>query len=144
MTVRDLLKTKPPDIHSVTPDATVFDALGLMAARNIGAVLVVNAVGRLVGILSERDYARKVVLRGLTSRDTPVSSIMTTEVLRISADRPLEDCMALMTAARIRHVPVMDGDQLVGVVSIGDIGKAIIAEQGFVIGQLERYICSTR
>ena len=144
MTIRELLKTKPPDIYSVTPDATVLEALELMAARNIGVVLVVNALGQLVGILSERDYARKVVLRGLTSRDTPVAGIMTTDVLRISADRTLEDCMALMTAARIRHVPVMDGDRLSGVVSIGDLGKAIIAEQGFVIGHLERYICGSR
>jgi len=140
MTIGELLKTKPTDIYSVPPGATVFQALELMAARNIGVVLVVDAAGRLVGILSERDYARKVVLRGQTSKDTPVAAIMTTDVLRISADRSLADCMALMTSARIRHVPVMEGDRLAGVVSIGDIGKAIIADQGFVIGQLERYI----
>jgi len=140
MTVRDILKLKGSEIVSVTPDSTVFDALRLMADKNVGAVLVVDDLGALVGILSERDYARKVVLRGHTSKETPVSSIMTSRVICVSADKTPEECMALMTTSRIRHLPVLDDDRLVGVVSIGDVGKAIISKQGFVIEQLERYI----
>ena len=139
-TVRDILKLKGGEVVSVLPEAMVFDALRLMAQKNIGAVLVIDGVGTLVGILSERDYARKVVLRGQTSKETPVSSIMTAKVLCISADKTIEECMALMTSGHIRHLPVMDHDRLAGVVSIGDVGKAIISQQGFVIEQLERYI----
>jgi CBS domain-containing protein len=144
MTIRELLRDKSGCIHSVSPRATVLAALELMAEKNIGAVLVTDDHGQLVGILSERDYARKVVLKGQTSRDTPVEAIMTRNVLRIAADRSVQDCMALMTTAHVRHVPVMDGERLVGVVSIGDVVKAIIAEQGFVIEQLERYIWGGR
>jgi CBS domain-containing protein len=143
-TIRDLLEAKGHEICSVSPDDTVFEALKLMADMNIGAVLVIDDNGRLAGILSERDYARKIVLRGQTSKDTPVRSIMTEKVICISADKTVHECMALMTADHIRHVPVLDRDKLVGVVSIGDVGKAIISDQGFVIGQLERYIYGTR
>jgi CBS domain-containing protein len=143
-TIRDLLEAKGHEICSVSPDDTVFEALKLMADMNIGAVLVIDDSGHLAGILSERDYARKIVLRGQTSKDTPVRSIMTDKVICIAADKTVHECMALMTADHIRHVPVMDRDKLVGVVSIGDVGKAIISDQGFVIGQLERYIYGTR
>jgi CBS domain-containing protein len=143
-TIRDLLNIKGYEVCSVGPDDMVFDALGLMAEKNIGAVLVIDDDGRLVGILSERDYARKIVLRGQTSRETPVRNIMTERVICMSADKTIHECMALMTADHIRHVPVLDKDQVIGVVSIGDIGKAIISDQGFVIGQLERYIYGTR
>lgn len=143
-TVRDLLDAKGHTVCSVSPDDTVYNALKLMADMNIGAVLVIDDAGRLAGILSERDYARKIVLRGQTSKETPVRSIMTDKVICISADKTIHECMALMTADHIRHVPVMDQDRLLGVVSIGDVGKAIISDQGFVIGQLERYIYGTR
>lgn len=143
-TIGDVLKTKGPDIWAIAPDATVYDALTLMADKDVGAVLVIDAQGQLVGILSERDYARKVVLKGHTSRETPVASIMTEKVIYVSPDRTVEECMALMSAKRIRHLPVMGKDRLIGVVSIGDIGKAIISDQGFVIEQLEGYIRGTR
>jgi CBS domain-containing protein len=143
-TIGDVLKTKGPDIWAIAPDATVYDALTLMADKDVGAVLVIDAQGRLVGILSERDYARKVILKGHTSRETPVASIMTEKVIYVSPDRTVEECMALMSAKRIRHLPVMGKDRLIGVVSIGDIGKAIISDQGFVIEQLEGYIRGTR
>ena len=140
-TVRDLLHAKGSDVYSVRPDSSVYDALALMAERNIGAVLVLDEAGHLVGILSERDYARKVVLKGVTSRDTPVRSIMTGEVLCVPAETGIEACMALMTQRRIRHLPVTAASGVIGVVSIGDVGKALIAEQGHVIEQLEHYIC---
>ncbi len=143
-TIKDVLKHKGHAVHSVLPDASVLDALKLMAERNLGAVLVIDPVGRLVGILSERDYARKVVLRGHTSKETPVGSIMTTEVLGIRPDRTVDECLALMSKARVRHLPVMEDDRVIGVVSIGDIVNAVISNQGFVIDQLERYITGSR
>jgi len=143
-TVRDLLSAKGSVVWSIAPDASVFDALQLMADKNIGAVLVTGGSGTLVGILSERDYARKVVLRGQTSRDTPVSAIMTEEVVCVPSDMTIEACMGLMTARHIRHLPVVDGRAPIGVVSIGDVGRAMIENQGFVIAQLERYICGAR
>ncbi len=143
-TVRDLLHAKGHDVYSITPEASVFDALKLMADRNVGAVLVRDGAGHLVGILSERDYARKVALRGHTSRETPVSAIMTEEVVCIPAEMTVEECMGLMTHRRIRHLPVVEHDNPIGVVSIGDVGRAMIENQGFVIAQLEQYICGAR
>lgn len=143
-TVRDLLNAKGHQIHSIAPEASVFDALKLMADRNIGAVLVVDRESRMVGILSERDYARKVVLHGHSSRETPVSAIMTGTVVSIPAETTIDECMGLMTVRHIRHLPVTDGGRPVGVVSIGDIGRAMIENQGFVIAQLERYITGDR
>lgn len=143
-TVRDLLNAKGRQIHSITPEASVFDALKLMADRNIGAVLVVDREDRLVGILSERDYARKVVLHGHTSRQTPVSAIMTGTVVCIPSDTTIDECMGLMTVRHIRHLPVTENGRPVGVVSIGDVGRAMIENQGYVITQLERYICGER
>ena len=139
-TVRDMLAGKGRSVWSIQPDASVLDALQLMADKNVGAVLVVDAQGSLVGILSERDYARKVVLRGFASKDTPVSAIMTEAVVCIPPDTHLEPCMALMTERHIRHLPVTDGKELMGIVSIGDVGRALIENQGFVIAQLEQYI----
>lgn len=141
-TVRDLVGAKGRDIWSVRPTDTVYTALQLMAERNVGAVLVIDHNGALVGVLSERDYARKVVLQGQTSRETLVADIMTDKVICISDERTIEEAMGVMTSARIRHLPVMHGDQLIGVVSIGDIGKAIMSNQGFLIEQLEKYICA--
>lgn len=138
-TLKQLLQAKPPGILSIAPDARVFDALQVMADKNVGALLVMDA-GRLAGIITERDYARKVVLQGKSSLDTPVREIMTDAVLCVHPEQSVEECMGLMTDKRIRHLPVMDGDQLLGVLSIGDLVKEMISEQQFVIKQLESYI----
>lgn len=141
-TVRDLLNHKGTAVFSVRPDDTVYTALKVMAEKNVGAVMVIDAEGALVGVLSERDYARKVVLHGQTSRDTRAADIMTSEVVCIPPDRRAEEALGVMTGRRIRHLPVIENGRLLGVVSIGDVGRAIIAEQGFLIEQLERYICA--
>jgi CBS domain-containing protein len=142
LTVRELLAKKGDQVWSVSPDATVYEALQLMADKNVGAVLVMS--GReLHGILSERDYARQVILKGKTSRDTPVREIMTTRVVGVAPERTIEDCMALMTDKRIRHLPVMTSDGVIGVLSIGDVVKAVISEKEFLIEQLESYITSS-
>jgi CBS domain-containing protein len=138
-TLGQILVSKP-DIFTVTSSATVYEALGLMAAKNVGALLVVDE-GRLVGIFSERDYARKIALLGKSSHDTPVAEIMTTKVVTIEPDRNAGECMALMTEKRIRHLPVMENG-LVGVISIGDVVRAVVEEQAFTIRQLESYIAS--
>jgi CBS domain-containing protein len=138
-TVAQLLQIKGHDVWSIAPDASVFDAITLMAQKEIGAVLVVEE-RRLVGILSERDYARKIILQGRSSRDTAVRTIMTDKVFYVRPDQTLEDCMALMTARRIRHLPVLDGERLLGVVSIGDVVKSLLSEQEVRIQQLEQYI----
>ena len=138
-TIGQLLQIKGHDIWSIVPDAPVYDAIKLMANKGVGALLVLEA-GKLVGIVSERDYARKVILKGKTSKDTPVKDIMTPHVIYTSPDQTIEKCMALMTAKHIRHLPVLEGDQLVGIVSIGDLVKAIISEQATLIQQLENHI----
>jgi CBS domain-containing protein len=122
--VRELLQAKGYGVGSIGPDASVCDALQLMADKHVGALLVLDA-GKLVGILSERDYARKVILRGKASKTTPVREIMTAQVVRAQVDESIEEAMVLMTNKRIRHLPVLDGERLVGVVSIGDAVKAI-------------------
>lgn len=137
--VEQLLSVKSSDIWSIDPDALVFDAITLMAEKGIGALLVVKDQ-RVVGILSERDYARKVLLKGRSSRQTPVRDIMTADVIFASPEQTVEECMGLMTNKRIRHLPVMAGDRLVGVISIGDLVKAVIADQQETIEQLESYI----
>lgn len=142
LTVRELLAKKGDEVWSVSPDATVYDALQVMAARNVGAVLVLDGT-ELAGILSERDYARQVILKGKASRDTPVREIMTTRLVCVTPERTIEDCMALMTDRRIRHLPVLQGRTLVGVLSIGDVVKAVISEKQFHIEQLESYITSS-
>ncbi len=128
---------------TIQPDATVFDALKLMAEKNVGALLVLEA-GRLTGILSERDYARKVILKGKSSLNTPVRDIMTERVMFVHPEQTVEDCMALMTDKHVRHLPVLVGQQVVGVVSIGDLVKASLDEKDFVIKQLENYITGGR
>jgi len=138
-TVRGVLRAKGTEIWTVRPDDSVFDALQLMADKSVGALLVTEG-GAVVGIFSERDYARKVILVGRASKDTPVRDIMTTKVAYATPDHSLEECLALMTDKRIRHLPVMDDDELLGVVSIGDLVKGIIDEQQFLIEQLERYV----
>jgi CBS domain-containing protein len=139
-TVRDLLRDKS-EVYSVGPDATVYDALRLMAARNIGAVIV-QSDQRVEGIFSERDYARKVMLLGKTSKETLVSEIMTVHLVCVEPDWTVDQCMALMTDKRIRHLPVMDAGRLAGVVSIGDVVRAVVEEQQFTINSLQRYIMS--
>jgi len=138
-TVKDLLRTKGQAIWSIDADASILDALKLMAAKEIGALMVMVG-GQITGIVSERDYARKVVLHGKSSKDTPVREIMTRKVLYLRPEQTVEECMALMTDKHIRHMPVLDGDQMIGVVSIGDIVKSIISEQQFLISHLENYI----
>jgi len=140
-TVRELLGKKGGQVWSVSPGSTVYDALQLMAAKNIGAVLVRDG-DQLLGIVSERDYARQVILKGKSSRDTPVREIMTTRVVCVVPERTVEDCMALMTDKHIRHLPVLANGTLVGVLSIGDVVKAVISEKQFMIEQLESYITS--
>jgi CBS domain-containing protein len=138
-TIDTILEEKGREVVSIGPDATVYEALKLMAERNIGAVVVIED-GKPVGLLSERDYARNVILKGRASHDTPVRDIMETHVPCISPAHKPEECMALMTEKRTRHLPVMDGEELVGLISIGDLVKAIIDEQKIVIEHLERYI----
>ena len=140
-TVRHLLEAKAPEVFAIGPDAPVIDAIRLMAEKRIGAVVVMQE-GRLVGILSERDYARKIVLQGRSSKDTPVRDIMTADVIRVGLNDTTDRCMQLVTDKRIRHLPVVDGDSVLGVVSIGDLVKAVIEDQQLELDQLQRYIAS--
>ena len=137
--VAHLLHAKGHAVWSIPPDALVYEAIKLMADKGVGALLVMEGQ-RLVGIVSERDYARKVILQGKSSRDTPVREIMTAKVFYVRPDQTVEECMAVMTAHRIRHLPVLDDDHLLGVVSIGDLVKALLSEQEVRIQQLEQYI----
>jgi CBS domain-containing protein len=140
-TVRTLLDRKGRAIYSVESQAAVLDAIRLMAEHHVGALLVMRGAA-LEGIVSERDYARKVILRGRSSADTPVRDIMSSPVLTVSLDTSVQECMQLMTDRHVRHLPVMDGGRVVGMVSIGDLVKAVIAEQQQQIEQLESYIHS--
>ena len=138
-TVDQILDAKGADVWSIKPDASVLDAIKLMADKEVGALLVMKGK-KPVGIVSERDYARKVILKGRSSQETSIQEIMTADVVCASPDQSIEECMALMTAKHIRHLPVMDGEKLCGMLSIGDLVKAVIAEQKLVIKELERYI----
>lgn len=138
-TVRQLLQGKATGVHTIGPDDPVIEALRRMAEREIGALPVV-ANGKLAGILSERDYARKVILQGKSSRNTPVREIMTSRVVCVGPQRTVDECMALMTEKRIRHLPVIEHGELIGLLSIGDLVKEMISEQQFTIAQLESYI----
>ena len=140
-TVAEILKTKPAgEVFTVSPTDTILSALKLMADKGIGAVLVVGTSGKLEGIFSERDYARKVVLLGRSSGDTPVSDVMTRAVRFVHPEQSTEQCMGLMTNNRIRHLPVMNGETIVGLISIGDLVKNIMSHQKFLIEQMEQYI----
>lgn len=137
--VKDILDVKGREIWSIGPDASVYDAMKHMADKGVGSLMVMES-GKLIGLISERDYARKVILKGRSSRTTQVREIMTADVLYAQPEQNIEECMALMTEKRVRHLPVIEQDRLVGVISIGDLVKSIITEQKFVIEQLERYI----
>jgi CBS domain-containing protein len=137
-----VLAEKGYDVHSITPDASVFEALERMAEHNVGALVVIES-DEVVGILSERDYARKVILLGRASRDTLVREVMTSEVITVDPDTTVGQCMQLMTARRIRHLPVLQDGRLMGVISIGDVVKSIMADQAFEIEQLQGYISGT-
>jgi CBS domain-containing protein len=141
--VSQILRLKGNTIWFVAPQATVLGALRLMAEKDIGALLVMEDE-LVVGIFSERDYARRVVLQRKASKDTPVQDVMTERVIYIQPDQDVQECMAVMTDKHIRHLPVMENGELLGVISIGDVVKAIIAEQGFVIEQLVNYITGER
>ena len=138
-TVAQLLGHKPRAIHSVTPDAPVLEAIRLMAEHSIGALLVMQGE-KLAGIVSERDYARKVILMSRSSSDTPVSQIMTADVITVAPEFSTQQCMQIMTDRRVRHLPVVDGSSVVGMLSIGDLVRAVLAEQAQTIEQLEHYI----
>lgn len=138
-TIRHILQIKGNDLWSISPNATVFEALRLMAAKDVGALLVTDQ-DRMVGILSERDYARKIILHGKTSRETLVREIMTPVVFTIHPDQTVDECMDLMTQRRIRHVPVIEGDTLLGIISIGDVVNHIIHRQRKTISRLEGQI----
>lgn len=142
-TVSMLLQLKGNSVWFIEPEATVFEALELMAQKAVGALMVMKN-GQVYGIFSERDYARKVDLAGKSSRETPVREVMTERVIYVRPDQTIEDCMAIMTNRRFRHLPVLDGDELVGVISIGDVVKDIISEQEFMIEQLTNYITGIR
>lgn len=140
-TVRQILGGKSFGVLSISPTATVYSALQLMAQHDIGALVVLDG-DRLVGIFSERDYARKVILHGKSSKETAVREIMTGQVLCVRPEQSVDQCMALMTQKRVRHLPVLDHKKVIGVISIGDVVKEVISEQQFVIEQLEHYIHS--
>jgi CBS domain-containing protein len=140
-TVRDILKVKGHNVWCIEVGSTVFEALGRMAEKEVGALVVMDGT-RLAGIISERDYARKIILLGRTSPNTLVEEIMTSHVAYTHLEQSIEECMAIMTDKRIRHLPVFDEGKLVGIISIGDLVKSIIADQQFIIEQLERYITS--
>ena len=140
-TLKMLLKDKGHDVWSVHPDDTVLDAIKMLAEKDIGALIVIKD-DKPVGIFTERDYARNVYLKGKSSLDTAVRVVMAAPVICARLDQTVNECMALMTAKRFRHLPIMDGDELVGMVSIGDLVKSVIAEQQFTIEQMEQYIHS--
>ena len=143
-TAAQILGSKPDQaVHTVAPTASVYEAVQLMAERNVGALVVVEHA-RVVGIVSERDYARKVVLMDRSSKDAPVRDIMSSPVMYVHPEQTSDECMALMTQNRLRHLPVMDGERLIGLVSIGDLVKATLSEQQFIIEQLEHYISGQR
>jgi len=140
-TIKEILQSKPLGVLSISPEASVLDALRLMAEKEVGALVVLENE-RLAGIFSERDYARKVILHGKSSKDTSVREIMTSKVVYVRPEQSVEECMALMTDKRIRHLPVLQENRVIGVISIGDVVKEVISEQRFVIEQLEQYIHS--
>jgi len=143
-TVKHILEAKGSEVHTIRPDDSVLDALELMAEKEVGALVITEASGQIVGLLSERDYARKVVLLGRMSKETPARDIMTAEVVCISPEQSVDTCMGLMTQKHFRHLPVIVDDRLAGIISIGDVVKAIIEDQQFAIDELQHYIMGER
>ncbi len=137
--VRDILRDKGTAVYSTSPDARAYDALRLMAEKNVGALVVLDG-DRLVGMISERDFARKMVLEDKLPKETKIKEIMTTEVLTVTADKDLDECMELITHQRMRHLPVVENDRVIGIISIGDVVKGILDHKEFLIEQLESYI----
>jgi len=142
-TVKHVLDQKGHDVYFIHPDASVFDAIKMMAENNVGSLVVLDD-GKLVGLIAERHYAREIILRGRTSRGTLVRDIMSKEVICARSDQPVEECMAVMTAKAVRHLPVLERGRLVGIVSIGDMVKSVIGDQKFIIEQLEHFIQGDR
>jgi CBS domain-containing protein len=142
ITVGQVMRKKGYGYHGIGPEGTAYDALEIMAEKNVGALLVVET-GRLIGVFSERDYARKVILKGKASKSTLVKEVMTGSPISIDPSMTMRDCMVVMTLNRVRHLPVLDNDVILGVLSIGDVVNAIIAEQGSTIEELEEYIAGT-
>lgn len=136
-------KTEGNELHSVNPDTLVYDAIKLMSEVQVGALVVLDNNNKLAGIISERDYTRKIILQNRSSRDTPVRDIMTENVLTVSPDQSMEECMVIMSKNHIRHMPVVEGDRVIGIVSVMDVMKNIISEKEFIISQLENYISGT-
>ncbi len=141
-TVRDILKNKKSEVWSISPKAMVFDALALMGEKEIGALMVIDEKGKVAGIISERDYARKIILVGKTSKETPVEQIMTpaSQMYTVKPETTVDDCMVLITGKKIRHIPVFEGEKFLCVISIGDVVKSIISEQETLIEHLSNYI----
>lgn len=139
-TVRDVLDQKGRHVFAVGPEASVYRALELMSEKHVGALMVLDSDRRLIGVVSERDYARKIALQGRSSKETPVSDIMTTRLFSVTPSQAIEECMALMTDRGVRHLPVLDGERLDGVISIGDVVKSKLSQQEFIIEQLEHFI----
>jgi CBS domain-containing protein len=137
--VSDIIKTKGGLIYSVTPDTIVYDAIELMCDKNVSAIVVLENE-KLVGIFTERDYARKLILKGKASKETPIGQVMTEDLVTVNADTSIDDCMRLMTSKFIRHLPVVENNKLSGIISIGDVVKYIIEEQKFIIESMEHYI----
>ena len=137
--IKDILATKGYEVYTISPDSTVYEALSLMAEKNVGALVILEGE-TLVGLISERDYARKIVLQGRLSKDTPVSEIMTREPVTVTLDHDLEQCMELMTNERVRHLPVVEQGRMIGIISIGDVVKGIIDHKEFIIQELHKYI----
>jgi CBS domain-containing protein len=138
-TVRNILQQKGNAVYSIDPDSSVYDALELLEENNLGSLVVVDR-GRLIGVFTERDYARKVILKGKSSKETPVREIMTDRPIVVTPNASIEQCMQLMTDKHIRHLPVMDGDELVGIISIGDLVRFTIEEKDYIIDTLSHYI----
>lgn len=139
-TVRDVLDRKGRNVFAVGPEAPVYRALELMSEKHVGALVVLDDELRLIGVVSERDYARKVALEGKSSKETPVRDIMTTKLFCVTPKENIEECMALMTDKSVRHLPVLDGERVDGVISIGDVVKSMLSQQEFIIEQLEHFI----
>jgi len=144
-TMSDILKSKSKQLWSISPNASVFEALKLMAEKEVGALIVLDKKDKVAGIITERDYARKIVLKGKTSPKTLVKEIMTPaqKMYKVKPDTPLEDCMVLMTGKHIRHVPVFDGSKFMGLISIGDVVKSTISQKDVLINSLSNYIAGT-